>query len=405
MKRLVLSLAVLAACGAVGQEKPLPQHRAAEANSDVATAALRASKFADAREAATAALGRDPRDARAAAVRAIANYQISSHNVFGELESIIRGADNFKFFDHAGGRAAWQRWLNMLEGAQNDLEITAADDSFSLELCLACWQVDWNRSGSLDERDGHFLEIEVDHAGKPLPDGDPRRRPTFHFDRGDAEWALAMLSFQRAFGEIVLAYKWSAIDQLETGDHEVLAIPVGDKARVTKARTLILDGLAHADKCRTQYLAETDDDREWVPNPRQKSYSVPLEMDASVYATWDAVIGDVRRMLESQEGVSLRDLAKLADAHDDELRMVPDAYIDIGRMLREPTEIRVEMKRLITNPDAATIQSVLRGVLGTGYRDAMKASPLPGRLRAMKTQMDRGEDTFDRKLRYLLWLN
>lgn len=35
----------------------------------------------------------------------------------------------------------------------------------------------------------------------------------------------------------------------------------------------------------------------------------------------------------------------------------------------------------------------------------MRASPLVGRLRQMKDQLSRGEETFERKLRYLFWLN
>ena len=31
----------------------------------------------------------------------------------------------------------------------------------------------------------------------------------------------------------------------------------------------------------TAYLAETDDDREWVPNPKQQSHPMPLPVDAA----------------------------------------------------------------------------------------------------------------------------
>jgi hypothetical protein len=35
----------------------------------------------------------------------------------------------------------------------------------------------------------------------------------------------------------------------------------------------------------------------------------------------------------------------------------------------------------------------------------MKASPLPGRLRRMKSEIDRREEPLERKLRYLFWIN
>jgi hypothetical protein len=44
-------------------------------------------------------------------------------------------------------------------------------------------------------------------------------------------------------------------------------------------------------------------------------------------------------------------------------------------------------------------------LLGNGYATHMRASAIVGRLQRMKHELDHGEDTFDRKLRYLLWLN
>jgi hypothetical protein len=44
-------------------------------------------------------------------------------------------------------------------------------------------------------------------------------------------------------------------------------------------------------------------------------------------------------------------------------------------------------------------------VLGNGYAIAKRASPLVGRLQRMKRELSAGNDTFERKLRYFLWLN
>src|SRR3954471_4194866 len=45
------------------------------------------------------------------------------------------------------------------------------------------------------------------------------------------------------------------------------------------------------------------------------------------------------------------------------------------------------------------------GALGKGYAPAQKRSPLVGRLERMKRELSMGSDTFERKLRYLLWLD
>jgi len=401
MQRLLVVLAVIS-CGGPAAPARSPEQR--NADSAPAVAALQASKFEDAAALASTVLTGDPGSSRAAAVRAIATYVVAGHDLVRDLGAIIRSADRFEFFDHAGGRAAWQGFLTRLEAIDRDLAVAAGDPAFSLELCLACWERDWNRNGRIDERDRKLFELEDDGKGGELPAGDPRRRPTFRFDTGDAHWARAMISFQRAFGELVLAYKWSDLDKLLHADGPPsLVIALTDKPRVTRARELILAGLDHADRCRAAYLAETDDDREWVPSPRQRSHPMPFEVDAAIYQTWEGVTGDLRRMLNSEEGLALRELARVAD--DDLASHVPDAYIDLGKLLSQPGDIAIDLSRLMRKQDAATVEQVLRGLLHNGYQTTMKPSPLVGRLRRMKTELDRGEDTFARKLRYLFWLN
>lgn len=405
MKQGILVL-VLVACGA---NPPARSTQERDADSAAAVAALKASKFDAATAEATAALAKDPRSGQAAAVRAIATYQLAAHALVTELGKVLEQGWTLKALDHAGGRAAWQAFLDKLGEVDRDLAIVAADPSFALELCIACWEKDYNHSGEVDDRDRKFLELEVDDKGERMAEQDPRRRPTFRFDAGDAEWARAMVSFQRAAVELVLAYQWSGLDTLLFGGRDedsrnpVLTIKLADKARVTRARDLILTGIAAAERCRGMYLAETDDDREWVPNPRQQSHPIPLAMDDSIYATWTGVLGDVRRMLEGKEGISLREVARLGDRNSE--AKVPDIYLDLGAMLSSPKDIVIDFGLLTGEVTPDKLDRLLRGLIGNGYKPAMKASPLVGRLDAMKQQLDRGEDTFERKLRYLLWLN
>jgi hypothetical protein len=401
LRRLAL-ITVFAIAGCWGRSAPQGPRDPAPG----AVAALQASKFAEAVQQADRTLAQDARSSRAAAVRAIAAYQIAGHELVRSLGEVIEQAERLKAFDHPGGRAAWQAFLTKLEAIDRDLAVAAADPGFSLELCIACWEADWNHNGQIDDRDRRLFELEFDGKEGDLPEGDPRRRPTFRFDVGDVVWARAMIAFQRAAGELVLAYKWSALDQLFAGaaPQQPLVIRLTDPARVKRARELVIAGLDHADRCREAYLAETDDDREWVPSPRQQSHPVPLEVDAALYGTWAGVIGDVRRMLRSEEAISLRELVGLAD--DDTVAFVPDAYIDVGRMLGEPKDIVIDVGAIGRGkPDPVVIEKLLRGVLGNGYQPRAKASPLVGRLRGMQDQLTRGEDTFERKLRYLLWLN
>lgn len=401
MTRTLVVWLFIAACG--GAPVRSPAERAAESAPSVA--ALQASKFEDASRLAGEVLARDPKNARAAAVRAIASYVAAGHTLVRELGQVIEQAGSLKAFDHAGGRAAWQRFLDQLAVIDRDLAVVSEDASFALELCLACWERDWNNNGRVDDRDRKLFELEYDGAHGELAEGDPRRRPTFRFDVGDADWARAMIAFQRAFGELVLAYRWSELDLLfGSKDPPGLTIKLGDRDRVVRARELIVKGLGHADRCRRAYLAETDDDREWVPNPKQRSHPLPLEADEAVYRTWEGVLGDVRRMLASEEGISIRAAAALID--DDLVAFAPDAYLDLGKLLGDPADIVIDLSRIDERkPSVADVERILRGLFQHGYQTGMKPTPLLARLATMKKQLDEGNDTFERKLRYLLWLN
>src|SRR5262249_18325312 len=112
MKRLLV-FAVLVSCGGPAVPARTPAQRA-EASAAAVTA-LAASKFEDAAQQAGIVLGSDPGNARAAAVRAIATYVLAGHGLIEELRQIIEKADRVEFFDHPGGRAAWQGFLGKLE--------------------------------------------------------------------------------------------------------------------------------------------------------------------------------------------------------------------------------------------------------------------------------------------------
>ncbi len=401
--RILCVVALLAACGPSGQAThPTRQDPARAA---AAVSAVRSARFDDARREADRVLAATPGDSTAAAIRAITRYQAAGNTLIHDLGAVLDRGDDLHYFDHDKGRKIWLSFAAELEAIDRDLAIAAADPSFSLELCLACWEYDWNRSGEIDERDRRMLELEFDGQGGELAETDPRRRPTYRFDVGDVLWARAMIAFQRGFTEIVLAYRWSELDALlrphDKADPRIV-IKLVDKGRVRRARDLFVSALAFSAQERQSYLNEIDDDREWLPNPRQKSYAMPLPVDDKLYETWAAILGDVQRLLTSEEGISLREAADLID--DDLRALTPDAYVDLGRMLREPTDIVLDVRRG-EKEDVAAADRILRGLLGNGYARSMRASPLVARLRHMKSDLARGEDTFERKLRYLFWVN
>ena len=384
----MIGAVALAACGSNRPPVDPIQHRA---EAEPAVRALQRGDFAGAGTEAERALGRDDRNSTAAAVHALATYQRAGARFRDELMAVIDGGPRGpqRGFDHPRARKAWNEFASALVAVDRDLEIAARDPGFSLELCLACWEHDWNHSGGIDDSDRKLFQVEVDTKGEELPENDPRRTPTFRFDRGDIDWARAMIAFQRALSELILAYRWEELDRVLRLDLErPLVIRLEDAGRVRRARELILAGLAFSDRSRELYLAETDDQREWVPNPRQRDHAVPLQMDAAIYETWAGVTRDLRALIDGKEA----------------LPITPGVLLNVRTLLEQPRDITIDVKALDGSGDDK-LQRLLRGLFGTAIVKDLPRSPLVQRVERMKSEIDRDEDTFDRKLRYFLWIN
>ena len=390
-----LALVLLVACN-TPTPAPLPPQRIAD--DAPALDALRSADFDHAIALASAQLAIEPRDSEAAAIRALASYVRATSHLFVATDMSRHSWFWFEPFFDPKNQSALNTFTEQLAAIDKDLAIADQDPRFSLELCLACWKYDWNHDGKVDERDTQLFQIDRDAKGQVIADGDPRRMPTFRFDLGDVTWARAMISFQRAAGELLQSYRWS--DVTERKHDEKLVIHLIAPERVKHARELILAGLEFSEREREQYLAETDDDREWVPNPRQKNHPMPMPIDDKLYASWAGILEDVRHLVAGDQGVSIRELAGLSSPRL--FLIAPDAYVDIGRMLAEPSDIVVGN---INDESAKNLDVALHGILGHGYRDHMTPSPLIRRVGAMAKDLEDGTDTLDRKLRYMMWIN
>jgi hypothetical protein len=303
-------------------------------------------------------------------------------------------------------RKAMTNLASGLDAVQGHLVAAAQDPAFTFELCVACMA---GEGSYLLAVPPGALDVERDRSGQPLPDGDPRRRPTYRFDHGDLAWGRAIIHFQQALADVTLAYDWSWLDRIDDSDNPqpTVTIKLVDPDRIAKARGHLLAGLAASDEARTAFLAETDDDREWVPNPKQQSYASPLPVDAKLYQTWAEVIGDVRSLVEGKAGISLAGMWAVFGERD-----APAGYIDLAAMLTTPKDITIEIDAIdrIENEKNAgkrkqQITALLQGVLGNGYKKKMKASKLTDRLIQLRKDFDTAETAFEDKLKYVLWLN
>jgi hypothetical protein len=375
-----------------------------------AVAALADSRFDEAEKLAGALLAKDDRNAQAHLVAALTRYKRAMHQLTTDLIAIGAGAIarglNHKYLEFSLAAAEVE-----LAAIDAHLAAAARDPEVVMEQCLACWKVDWNRSGKVDRRDERLFEIEMDAQGERIPEDDPRRRPIFRFDWGDVHWARAMLAFQRAGLQVVAAYTYPEprqvfeIAQSRNPAEQRVVIKLKDPSKIQHARSLLLDGLNYSDRSRRAYLAEKDDDREWVPNPNQRNHPLPLPVDQALFQTWEGVLSDLRKLIEGQEGLSVVEMAQLGDHRWAD---PPGGFVDVGQLLANPRDIVIDLgnaERLDDNHTRANVEAVLSDIFGDKYKPQMKASGLIARLSRMKSEIEKGEESMERKLRYLLWIN
>ena len=400
--RVTLLLLVFTGCAGLS-----PARRAAlEADAAPALVALQAARFEEAQNLAAASLQRDPENSRAAGISAVALYRLAVHDVVSDAltmaasfvtATVLRtNIINQGFLDFALTRAD-----ERLQAIDTHLATAQKDPGFSLELCPACWEVDWNRSGEVDAFDRHLLEIELDGNGQPLAEDDPRRRPTFRFDVADVAWLRAMVSFQRA--ALALAGAYDLNFTFAAQQRRQFALKVRDPAKLLATRDFALAGLAHAETCRQLVLTESDDDREWLPNPKQQHHALPLPVDDALFATWGGVLTDLGRLLRGEEGLSVAALAQLGEKWDPP----PGGFIDLGALFAAPHDFSVGREELrgLKHRDAGATSELLGKIFGPAYKAKLAPSPLIDRLERMRREVKRGEETFERKVKYLIWLN
>jgi hypothetical protein len=373
---------------------------------------LQATRFDEAEAKAREILAGDPPNAQANVVAAIGVYKRTVHQLIKDFITMIESAERARSVNYQYAAYALAKADEGFSAVEGLLATASTDSNFSLELCLACWRYDWNHNGRVDRRDEALFQIEVGADGQELPEGDPRRKPTFRFDLGDIHWARAMVMFQHAAASILMAYDFSDLDkvmkmELFKENPGALTLRLADKGRMHKAKALILDGLAAAELARKLYLAETDDVNEWVANPRQKNHPLPLPVDEALYATWAEILADVVRLVQGKEGLGITELAQLGHEH---WQNPPRGYLNLGMLLDQPSDLAfdaatlMELARAREEP-TALVEKALRQIFGEKYQMSMKPSPLLGRFHRMKGEIERGQESFERKLRYLLWLN
>lgn len=154
------------------------------------------------------------------------------------------------------------------------------------------------------------------------------------FDRADALWLAGYSHVVSALFEFVMAHDWQktfdataplffagapqnknfapfdpmAIVALDGGFADQIALlhliqwPAGHKGRMSRVRQHLKSTIALSRETWAAVLAETDDDREWLPSPRQQSRAVPsLPISDEIVTGWLAALDDFDALLDGQK--------------------------------------------------------------------------------------------------------
>ncbi|QDT44766.1 hypothetical protein Pan241w_48820 [Gimesia alba] len=230
---------------------------------------------------------------------------------------------------YADVRQFLQTWINDLKQAENTLS-AIKDSDVKLPLHVGLIKVDLAGTGT--PIDAAFL---MGRVGTP-EQVKVAEKFVIGFDRGDADWLAGYCNFLCAWGEVLLAVDGEEIfnctahlffDKVETPYPFLLEGPRNFDSLRRFNRPLISDILAfihlwrfelkepkrmpaalahledmqfHAKSMWKYYLAETDDENEWIPNPKQTGV-LQIKISQEMVDTWLAVLDETGLVLQGKK--------------------------------------------------------------------------------------------------------
>ena len=203
------------------------------------------------------------------------------------------------------------------------------------------WVIDWDGDGTISAFEKYLLWVPkrgVDafwarerFTSEPAYYEAQFVSPRIKIDRSDVYWAVAYCQFAEAMLNLVLAYE---IDPSKASE-----IRLRDRTRITNvAYKNVLEGIRYSGKLRESLLKETDDDDEWIPNPRQVRTSFPLVMDEQTFATWEALLDHMDKLFRGKTllggSVDSREFSGVRDLSGGQCR--PGEGIDVRSLFTDP---------------------------------------------------------------------
>ena len=205
------------------------------------------------------------------------------------------------------------------------------DSGVKLRLDLTKLRYDANGDGTIgdDERFIAVIQRVTGMRAEDMPNS-----LVFAFDKGDALWLRGYCHVLMAFGDFWLAHDWHesfdvgfthffprvqsefakalsapGIDPMYTEGAPIadfisffhIPWPVSDPARMAEVRQHIKAMIALSRESWDAIEAETDNDAEWLPNPRQTSPFASVQVDEARIDAWRAVLDEAEAVIDGKK--------------------------------------------------------------------------------------------------------
>lgn len=235
--------------------------------------------------------------------------------------------------------AALRDGLRRSRAMLETIELRAPGDG--LLIAPATWVRDLDGDGTVGIAERYFFAIPARGDG-PLATGMPAEdeeyygreynlKATVRLDQTDIYWALAYHDFAEALVETVLAYDY------RRDENPLRQIRLVDADGMRRAQALFAEGLRTSERMRVAALGETDDDQEWLPNPRQADTVFPVPLDATDFRIWEGMLAHLLPLVEGKTLLPLQGNAA-RDLHTTGLACPAGQGLDIAAFWREPPE-------------------------------------------------------------------
>jgi hypothetical protein len=223
----------------------------------------------------------------------------------------------------------------LLTGVRDDMEaargsLAKVQGDFGLEIDLNDLWFDINDNGLREDGESMVQVSGIMLAGAGRFGAEAAMAPVVRFDAADADWLAAYTHFLSAFATLGLAFDPAPeVDRIAASARQIKEL-MGDTPppnaydmmfgrqvdrvamillsmekmpdpELTKAAHGHLLGMIQANRAFwAKVEAETDNDREWVPNDKQGS-ALGLRMPEGTGARWQAVLADAEAMLTGEK--------------------------------------------------------------------------------------------------------